>query len=188
MQAVESKMKAGKSSVPRRLLGSVLALALGSSLASACSAPIECNPPIPAGAVYKVTLTSETPNSDGCHIVKAMLISPFMLTVGKAEATNVDPSCKNSPAAGAPTQTDVLIQSCLPSESDMLGVYCQIQYRSSCEGAMSFYFQNPPGASVDWTSNVIDGAIFRVQDFAARCLPDLANCTDEYTARLERMF
>lgn len=188
MQAVESKMKPGKSSAARRLLGSVLALALGSSMASACSAPIECTPPIPEGAIYQVTLTSETPASDACHIVKAMMMSPFMLTVGKAEATNVDPSCKYSPAAGAPTQTDVLIQSCLPSEHDMLGVYCQIQYRSSCDGAISFYFQNPPDKTVDWSANVIDGAIFRVQDYATRCLPDLANCTDEYVARLERKF
>jgi hypothetical protein len=168
-------------------VGSLLLLLLGSATAGACSSPIECTPPVPAGAVYQVTLKSETANSDKCHVVDGLMMSPFTLTVGKAQATDSNPSCTSSPAVSAPLQHDVKIVQCVPKESDMLGVYCTIQYPSTCDGHISFYFTAPPGGSVNWNDSVITNALFRVEDRATSCLPDIANCLDEYTAELKRV-
>ena len=185
MDSKHSQANLGKT--PRKVLGSLLLLLLGSAGAGACSAPIECTPPVPAGAVYRVTLQAETPGSDKCHVVDGFMMSPFNLTVGKAHATDANPSCTSSPAVTAPVQRDVTIVQCVPKESDMLGVYCTIQYESTCDGHMSFYFTSPPGQYVDWNANTITNALFRIEDRATSCLPNIANCLDEYTAKLERL-
>lgn len=184
MDSKHSPVNLGKT---RNVLGSLLLLLLGSAAAGACSAPIECTPPVPPGTVYRVTLQAETPASDKCHVVDALMISPFTLTVGKPQATDNNPSCTSSPASSAPLQHDVKIVHCVPKESDMLGVYCTIQYPSTCDGHISFYFTAAPGTSVNWSDNLITNALFRVEDRATSCLPDVANCLDEYTAKLERV-
>lgn len=184
MDSKHSQATLGKT---RKVVGSLLLLLLGSAGAGACSAPIECTPPVPAGTVYRVTLQAETPRSMKCHVVDGLMMSPFTLTVGKAQATDTNPSCTSSPATAAPLQHDVKIVQCVPKASDMLGVYCAIQYPSTCDGHISFYFTAAPGTVVNWNEKLITNALFRVEDRATSCLPDVANCLDEYTAKLERV-
>ena len=68
---------------------------------------------------------------------------------------------------------------------NLLGVSCQITYPSSCPGLMRLYFF--ADGPVDWTANVITGLHYRVADQAISCLPDIANCVDEYSVRLDRV-
>lgn len=160
-------------------------VAFGAALAGGCSDNLDCKPAMQQGAVYKATLTSETATSSKCHIVAAMRMSPFNVTVGKTEPTPNRPDCSNTPAAAPPQQLDVQILSCVPSDTGMLGVYCQIIYKAGCDGHMQFYFTSPN--PVDWSAPVIDNVLFRIEDFSPNCFSDQSNCLDEYTARLERI-
>ena len=167
-------------------------VALGAGLFSGCSDALECKPSVPEGAVYKVTILSETPGSDGCYLVKAQTMSPFSLTVGKTEPTAQRPDCSVTPAAAPPEQLDVVssqikILSCSPSQKDMLGQYCEISYEGGCTGHILFYFVPQAGARVDWSAPVVDNLLFHVEDFPASCFPNNSDCLDEYTAKLERM-
>lgn len=184
MDSTHSQANLGKT---RKVASSLLLLLFGSLAAGACSSPIECTPPVAAGTVYKVTLQAETSTSNKCHVVDGFRMSPFTVTVGQPTATNDNPSCTSSPATSAPLQYSVKIGDCVPKESGMLGIYCAIEYPSTCSGHISFYFTTPPGQNVNWNDSVITNALFRVEDRATDCLPDIANCIDEYTAKLERV-
>jgi hypothetical protein len=192
----------------KRLLGvaagriSLLAaLVVGVALSGGCSAA-DCDPPIPEGARYKATLMGETPTctmtaqdgldcSTGCHIVDGMTMSPFEVTAGKLGSSGAQQNCSASPAQTAPTQHDIKILSCIPAESDMLGVQCQMEYPDGgCQGLVNFHFQVAnlkPLNSVDWSAKTIDGLVFVIKDTVMSCIPSRSNCRDVYTARLERI-
>lgn len=175
-----------------RCAGTALLVALGSGLAGGCSDALECKPTLPEGAVYKVTLLEETPKSAACHVVAAKNMSPFLLTVGKTEPNRARPDCSVTPAAAAPAQLDdaseqLRIISCSPSETQMLGLYCEIEYKAGCLGHVHIYFAAPPEANVNWGAPVIDGLLFQVADQSPACFADFSNCVDEYKAKLERM-
>lgn len=164
------------------MLSVVGALAL--MLGGACSSPTEdCAPPIPAGTRFRVILGSETASSDRCHIVQPL--STFDVTAAAADATTPGARCQYAPAAWAPQQTSVNIANCTMQADEMLATYCDFTYKSSCPGNIKFSFTAPPG--VDWNAPIIDGAIFRIRDYASSCLPDTANCLDEWSVRLERI-
>ncbi|HWA75702.1 MAG TPA: hypothetical protein VG937_25375 [Polyangiaceae bacterium] len=163
----------------------LVVLTVGAGLSGGCSDNLDCTPAMPAGAVYKATLGTETEGSSKCHIVAAMRMSPFNVTVGSSEPTASRRDCSVTPAASAPQQLDVQVLNCVPGEEGMLGVYCQIIYKAGCDGHMQFYFtaKDP----VNWSAPVIDNVLFRIQDFSPNCFSDQSNCLDEYTARLERI-
>lgn len=168
------------------------AVVVGAGLFSGCSDALECKPTLPEGAVYKVTIMNETGNSDECHLVNALLMSPFSLTVQKTEPTSARPDCSVTPASAPTEQLDVLsselsINRCGPNESSMLGQYCEITYSSGCQGHMQYYFVPVPGASVNWSDSVINNVLFRVEDFPGTCFSNHSRCLDEYSAKLERM-
>lgn len=157
---------------------------MGMGLAGGCSsAPFECNPPIPPGARYKVTVLQETPESDGCHIVN--LQSTFEISA--AQDTSTESSCMMTPANWAPDQRGIQVIRCEPSSSEMLGTECEMKYPSLCQGQINFYFYAPVGIPVNWGAPRIEGARFRIADYASECLPDQANCLDEYAVLLERI-
>jgi hypothetical protein len=167
-------------------------VALGVGLFSGCSDALECKPPVPEGAVYKVTIMNETPNSDECHLVNALLMSPFSLTVQKTEPTAARPDCSVTPASAPTEQLDVLsselsINRCSGNENSMLGQYCEITYSSGCQGHMQYYFLPAAGAAVNWSDSVIGNVLFRVEDFPGTCFSNHSKCVDEYSAKLERM-
>lgn len=156
------------------------------SLASACSSPLPpCDPPIEPGAEYRVTVLRETPESNACHIVK--LEPSFRITAAFRESLG-GPSCTMTPAEWAPDpeQKGVMVIDCEPSHQ-MLGTECQMLYPSRCQGFINFYFYAPQNSAVDWSAPTIHGARFRVKDHVAGCIPDQANCLDEYDVQLDRM-
>jgi hypothetical protein len=172
----------------RCALMAVLAV-VGSGLAGGCSDSLECKPAMPPGAVYQATLLNETATSDACHIVE-MRAMAFPVTVGKTEPTVSRQDCSVTPAAAPPEQVsiDINVVSCVPSDTEMLGVYCQIQYRTGgCDGHMLFYFAAPPSAHVDWSAREINNVVFRIQDFSPNCFENQSNCLDEYAAKLVRI-
>jgi hypothetical protein len=155
----------------------------GGSIAGGAGGSSECDPPIPEGTVFKVSVLQETASSDRCHIVNAAGISPFTITAGKTE----DPECSTTPAVAPPKQTDVVIVSCVPAAHAMLGVYCHMVYKAGCDGHMLFSFVAPPGTDPNWGGAVIDNVLFRIEDYSPNCFADSSNCLDEYTAELERV-
>ncbi len=146
-----------------------------------------CKPKIDPGAVFKVTLVQETATSDHCHLVDIPHLGPFQVTAADSKPTPDDPTCSLTPAVGPPEQTNLKIDSCEAAKTEMLGVYCQIEYKSTCPGFMTFFFKAMPGVTIDWNARSIDNVLFRVEDFAKICLPDLANCIDEYQVHLDRI-
>jgi hypothetical protein len=158
---------------------------LSMSLAGGCSSPpLDCNPPIPAGAKYRVTVLGETPESHKCHIVT--LRNTFEITAAHDDPTAMHSSCNMTPANWAPDATGIQVIRCSPSASAMLGTNCEMQYPSRCAGQIEFYFYAPVGTAVNWSAPRIEGARFRIQDYASECLPAPANCLDEYNVLLER--
>ena len=153
----------------------------GAGGSSGAAGSLGCTQVIPEGTKFRVTLLGETDRSDQCHIVNLLNHSPFELVAGKAEP----PTCEAIPATAAPPQDGAQIISCVPDHSDMLGITCSIEYRGGCRGSLKLAFSTDD-ATIDWSSPRIDNAIYIVEDFAPSCLPDLANCHDEYSARLER--
>lgn len=154
----------------------------GGSAAGAGGHP-ECKPPIPEGAIFKVTVVAETSISSRCHIVDAAHISPFMVTAGAP----LGDECSVVPAIAPPQQTDVTVLACVATDAGMLGVYCQIVYKAGCDGHMLFSFATSPGVQPDWSATVVDNVLFRIEDFSPNCFADRSNCLDEYVARLERL-
>ncbi|MFZ5892920.1 MAG: hypothetical protein ACOY0T_17805 [Myxococcota bacterium] len=154
--------------------------------AAGCSASADCKPAIESGTTFKVTVMSETANSDKCHIIDIPQISPFKVQAAKTEPTYQHPDCSVTPMAAPPAQMDVIIKDCIPGTSDMLSLYCNIQYPATCDGSMSFWFAGEKDKPVDWKAPVIENVFFRVKDDAPSCLPDIANCFDEYLVKLER--
>lgn len=165
------------------LRGCLGAVAL--SLGAACSSDLgSCNPPVPPGAQYKVTVVRETDSSDKCHI--ANLNSSFTITANNEEPAAGTSSCTMTPAYWAPTQSGMRVVRCQPSGTHMLGTECEMEYPSSCEGLVKFYFFAPAGVQVDWSAQRIENVVFRVEDQVINCIPNLARCIDEYQVILER--
>lgn len=160
---------------------SVLCVALSGS----CSSPIpECNPPIEPGTQFNVTVVRETPESNACHIV--VLKNQFLVTAARENSIE-GPSCTLTPANWAPTDTaGIQVIRCEPSHQ-MLGTECEMKYPAACIGNVNFYFYAPPGSTVDWSAPTIQGVRFRVRDHVRGCIPDLADCLDEYEVNLQRM-
>lgn len=165
--------------------GAVCAL-LASAALGGCSATPTCDPEIKSGTKFKVTVISETDRSSKCHVVKLYEINPFMISAAKTQPTVDHPDCSVIPAESPPPQDDVIIKGCSPGTSDMLSIFCDIQYPATCEGSMTFSFKGESNTVVDWTQPVIENVYFRIKDDARGCLPDIANCTDEYKVKLER--
>jgi hypothetical protein len=153
---------------------------------SACSATPDCSPPIAAGTTFKVTVMSEP--QQNCHVVKIPQISPFQISAAKTEPTALHPDCAVTPAAAPPSQNDVIIKSCIPGNSDMLSISCEVQYPATCSGTMTFSFTAPKDRIVDWNAPVIEGVTFQVVDHAPNCLDNLNNCWDKYVVRLDRVY
>jgi hypothetical protein len=188
VSAAESGGRAGLRLARCALIATLLVL--GGGLAGGCSDSLECKAVMPEGAVYKATILAETATSNKCHVVQATRMSPFQVTAGKTEPTTTRSDCSVTPAAGPlPADLDVAIDapSCVPSETEMLGVYCGITYKAGCPGHMLSYFAAPANTNVNWSAAVIDNVLFRIQDFSPNCFSDQSNCLDEYTARLERV-
>jgi hypothetical protein len=136
---------------------------------------------IAAGTSFQVNVLSETNSSHACHV--AHISSEFEITAG-TPVTAASGEC-TTPMNWAPPQQGVQITRCVPSTSEMLGVDCEMIYPSHCAGLISFYFAN--GANHDWGAAVIEGALLRIEDAAAECLPNISGCLDEYLVRLERL-
>lgn len=156
--------------------------------ASACSDPAEpCDPPIPTGAKYRVTVGAATPDSDGCGVVK---VDPpvFEITAGSHDATLGRQACFTTPAATAPPQRSLALDLCRAAQTEQLGAFCDMHYPASCPGQVWFYFDDPAGAPVDWSAPVIN-AVYKIRDQAVGCIPGgiQSNCVDEYFATLERL-
>jgi hypothetical protein len=165
-----------------------LELALFSAISVACSAEAPCEPPIPEGAIYQVTLGADTEKSNKCHIVDTTRIRTFEIKASKTLPTMAQPSCSVTPASEPPPTQSIKIESCEPDSRDMLGVMCKIQYPSTCPGQMRFFFDEANGASVNWSSPQVNNIVFKVQDFMEEsCLGGIGNCTDEYAAQLVRI-
>jgi len=139
------------------------------------------------GTTFKVSVLSETPNSQKCHVINVPLISPFQISAAKTEPTATHPDCSVTPAAAPPVQNDVILDSCIPGTSDMLSIFCRVQYKATCVGSMSFWFSAPKDQSVDWKAPTINNVFFRVQDDSPGCLDNINNCFDEYLVRLDRL-
>ena len=170
----------------RFALGGALCAFFSFAAVPGCSGAPDCHPEIASDSKFKVTVMSETDRSDKCHVINVSEISPFVIEAAKTEPTAEHPDCSVTPAAAPPTQDDVIIKSCIPGTSDMLSLYCNIQYPATCDGNMAFSFAGDKDKPVDWTAPVIENVYFRIQDLAPSCLPDIANCFDEYKVKLER--
>jgi hypothetical protein len=165
----------------------VLTLVLGSSLVGGCSDSLKCEPPIPDGAQFKVTLLGETTHSQACHVVDPTRFSPFVVTAAKTEPTIDHPDCSSVAAVSPPQQLDVTIESCTADDRYMLGIECNIEYKSACTGTIWFVFAAPDPTAVNWQAPVIDNVLFQIQDKPNNCLGGVSDCVDEYAVRLERM-
>lgn len=161
----------------------LLTILLGAGGCSSELAP--CNPPVPPGSRYKVTILGETPTSEGCHI--AVLDKTFEVRAADADPSAGTERCALTPARWAPAQRGLTVVNCEPSSSHMLGTNCLMRYPSTCEGRVAFYFYAQPGQTVDWSAPVITNAVFRVEDTTMGCIPDRSDCLDEYNVILERM-
>lgn len=170
----------------RLFLGSIVCALLVSAGVGGCSSAPSCDPEIKSGTKFKVTVIKETDKSDGCHVIKVSEFNPFTVSAAKTEPTVDHPDCSVIPADKPPPQDDVFIEKCEPGKTDMLSIFCEIQYPSKCDGAMTFSFAGEKDKVVDWTAPVIDNVYFRIEDKAVSCLPDVANCFDEYQVKLER--
>lgn len=166
----------------RGLLGGAVLL-LGSA---ACSSGLEdCDPPVPPGARYKVTVLGETEASAKCHI--ATLQPTFEITAATEHPGSGRSSCKLTPAEWAPQQQGLQVVSCTPDQAQMLGTNCEMKYPSTCPGLVNFYFYQPGGVTVNWAAPRIENVLFRIQDTVTGCIPNIANCLDEYRVVLERL-
>jgi hypothetical protein len=166
----------------RGFLGGI-AVMLGGS---ACSSPAEeCTPPIPPGSRFKVTVIEETAASAKCHIAK--LQNEFEIVAAQDDGSRPASSCALTPAMWAPNQQGFTVVTCTPSNSQMLGTNCEMQYPTTCRGLVSFYFYQPPGAVVDWSAPVIHNAVFRIEDTTLGCIPNISGCLDEYKVVLTRL-
>lgn len=178
--------------IPRRLpvrwFGPGAIAVLVALAASACSdPPLDCDAPIVPGSRYRVTLGPATPTSDNCRIVNADLMPMFEVVATAHPADAGRRACKTTPAAAAPPQRSIVLDTCRGASSEQLGTYCTMRYPSMCDGTIWFYFDTPAGAPpIDWRAPVID-AVFKVRDEATDCFSTPSNCTDEYLARLERL-
>lgn len=160
--------------------------ALALSFGSACSSELApCDPPVPPGAQYRVTVHGETPMSDGCHL--AQLDNSFVITAASQEPAAGTASCTMTPANWAPAQRGLQVVRCQPSGTQMLGTMCEMKYPSTCEGLVSFYFSAAAGAAVNWSAPRIENVVFRVEDSILGCIPNLAGCIDEYHVTLDRI-
>ncbi|HET9934684.1 MAG TPA: hypothetical protein VFQ35_28460 [Polyangiaceae bacterium] len=172
---------------PSRLfLGSVACALCVSAGLGGCSTAASCDPEIKSGTKFKVTVIKETDKSDKCHVIKVSEFSPFMVSAAQTQPTVEHPDCSVIPAADPPPQDDVFIEGCTPGKADMLSIFCEIRYPSKCDGSMTFSFVGEKDKVVDWTAPVIENVYFHIEDKAVSCLPDIANCFDEYQVKLER--
>jgi hypothetical protein len=138
--------------------------------------------------VYRVTLGPETVRSHKCHVVRPDSMPPqFTVVAAQPDPERGQQACYTTPASEAPPQQSIQLLTCDGAVSEQLGTYCQMRYESTCEGMIWFYFDTPAGApQVNWEAPVID-AVFKIKDATVGCLPNIANCIDEYAARLERL-
>jgi hypothetical protein len=170
----------------RFALSGVVCALVSCAVAPGCSGSGDCHPEIARGTKFKVTVMSETEHSDGCHVIKVSEFNPFIIEAAKTEPTVDNQDRSVTHAESQPPQYDIVIESCLPGRSDMLSLSCNIEYPSKCDGNMSFSFGGENNKPIDWTAPVIENVYFRIQDRAQSCLPDIANCFDEYKVKLER--
>lgn len=171
---------------PRLILSGILGALLASATVGGCSATPTCDPEIKGGTKFKVTVLNETSRSSKCHVVKVYEFNPFIIAAAKTQPTADHPDCSVIPAESPPPQDDVIIKGCTPGTTDMLSIFCDIEYPATCGGTMNFSFGGEANQVVDWTKPVIENVYFRIKDDARGCLPDIANCFDEYQVRLER--
>ena len=117
------------------------------------------------------------------------IIKTFEVTAGKQPAELGRQACFTTPALDAPPQQSIVLDSCKGAQTEQLGAFCEMRYPASCEGLIWFYFDSPdPAVPVNWSAPIID-VIYKIRDQTTGCIPgnQLADCTDEYFARLERV-
>jgi hypothetical protein len=154
---------------------------------AACSPAPDCAPEIEKGTTFKVTVLSETANSQKCHVIDVPQLSPFQISAAKTEPTATHPDCSVTPAAAPPVQHDVILDACIPGTSDMLSIFCRVKYEASCMGYISFWFAPPKDQIIDWKASTIDNVLFQVKDDSPGCLDNINNCFDQYLVRLDRL-
>jgi len=157
------------------------------ALATGCSGDPACQPEVHAGTTYKVTLGAPTTKSDPrCVVAQFQDVTTYQVVAANTRPSAIDPNCQSTPATAAPPVNQPTIESCIPKDSGMLGVTCQILYRGGCHGTMSFYYVSANGAALDWNAARIDNAVLRIEDSADNCIADYSDCLNEYAVVLER--